>query len=127
MSAGEASTAGDPGAAGTAGAAEAAGAAVCAARTGRSEMPPGLRWVGRSPTFTADTIPEALRQRHATAPNSWARLVVTSGRLRFCDLETGNERWIEACQQAIIAPEAPHRVTTDGSVAFHLEFYRAAT
>lgn len=110
----------------------AAGASAAPAAPGAAAaLPPGLRPVGTSPTFTAATVPPALLQRHATAAGCWAQLIVSSGALLYTDLAVGTEQRVAAGQQVVIPPTIPHRVSVDESapepVAFRLEFHKAAT
>jgi hemoglobin len=105
----------------------AASAATGSAVRGAATLPAGLRALGCSPTFTAETVPEALLQRHATAPDCWAELVVGSGQLLYTDLDSGDQQLLQAGDRLVIPPARPHRVAVDGPVGFRLEFYRGGT
>jgi tellurite resistance-related uncharacterized protein/hemoglobin-like flavoprotein len=80
--------------------------------------------MGCSPTFTQETVPAALREEHALAPDHWAVLHILEGRVRFVDLATNVEREVSAPDLVIIAPEAPHKLSLDGPVTCRIDFFR---
>ena len=87
-------------------------------------LPEGLVPGGASPIFTQDTIPDALQSEHALAPGRWGVLHVFEGRLRFVNLETGEEHVISAPGLITIHPQAPHRVAVDGPLRCRIDFFR---
>jgi tellurite resistance-related uncharacterized protein len=89
-------------------------------------LAPDLRLVGSSPHFTADTVPPALLQRHATREGFWARLVVSAGALVYTDLATGAEKRVAEGETLVVPPTLPHRVQIEGPVDFHLDFYECS-
>ncbi|MCY3802045.1 MAG: DUF1971 domain-containing protein [Chloroflexi bacterium] len=74
--------------------------------------------------FDEDTIPDALRRKHALAADRWGVLHVLEGSLRFVDLESCDERLVSAPDRLTINPEVPHRVEVDGSVRCRIDFFR---
>ena len=89
-----------------------------------NQPPDGLVPSGASPTFTQDTLPAALQAEHTLAPGHWAVLNVLEGRLRFVNLETGEERLISAPDLVTIHPGLPHRVALEGPLRCRIDFYR---
>lgn len=87
-------------------------------------LPDGFAHYRTSPVFRADSIPDALRRAHRTAPATYGRIAVNEGRLLYtigreqCHVLTSDEA-------GIIEPEKLHFVTPlDDDTAFAVEFYR---
>ena len=59
-------------------------------------LPQGLVPGGGSLTFTEETIPDALMAEHKLAPGRWGVLHVFDGRLRYVNLDAGEEREVSA-------------------------------
>jgi tellurite methyltransferase len=93
----------------------------------RRELPRGYAPYRRTPTFTRDTLPRALLERHDTKAGVWALLHVVSGSLTLVELEPEREQHQEvaAGQHAVIRPEVEHRVALRGDVEVYLELWRA--
>jgi len=87
-------------------------------------LPDGLIPSHSSPTFTQDTLPDALQREHALAPGHWGMLNVLEGSLRFVNLETGATRRISAQDRVTIHPRTRHRVAVDGPVRCRIDFFR---
>ena len=90
-------------------------------------IPTGLVPAGGSLNFTEDTIPDALKREHALAAGRWGVLHVLEGQMVFVDLETEQERILEAPDLNIIRPGAPHKVSLDGPVTCRIDFFREAS
>ena len=54
-------------------------------RCDRFEVPEDMVPTSHTPEFTERTVPDGLKANHATAPGVWARIIVTTGRLRYPD------------------------------------------
>lgn len=80
---------------------------------------------GSSPTFTADTIPDALLNDHSLAANRWGLLHLHEGEVVFIDLATGTEHTMTAPNELVIRPETPHKLRLAGPFKLHIDFYRA--
>ena len=78
-----------------------------------------------SPEFTEDTLPANLSNSHQTADDTWAKIVVLEGRLRYCILEPEvEEHELSPTRPGIVEPAVPHRVEPIEQVRFRVEFYR---
>ncbi len=91
--------------------------------TGGADWPAGLAPYKRTPEFNEVSLPAGLRRAHSTKAGVWAALHVLSGRLVFCDEETGRRIPLDAGVHRLIRPEAPHHVEPVGAVRFFVEFY----
>lgn len=93
----------------------------------RFEMPAGLAPYKRTPDFTQDTIPAALRKAHSTKAGVWALIHVVSGRLRYVvEPPLARDEILTPAQPGVVVAEALHHVAPDGNVTFYVEFHRAA-
>jgi tellurite resistance-related uncharacterized protein len=86
-------------------------------------IPEGYIASRRSPEFTQDTIPPALRQAHKTTHDTWAIIHVLDGKLRYCTINPPSENVLEPSRPGVIEPELEHRVEPLGPVRFYLEFH----
>lgn len=76
-----------------------------------------------SPVFDQDTLPAALRSRHATKAGVWALIRVIEGRLRLSFLEPPSEVIVDRDNPGRILPGQPHFVTPLGPVTMQVDFY----
>ena len=86
-------------------------------------LPPGLVAYRRTPVFTEETLPQALRHRHQTKAGVWALITIVEGRLRFRRLDPPSETVLDPATPGVVAPEEPHEVEPLGAVRFFVEFY----
>jgi tellurite methyltransferase len=93
----------------------------------RKEMPAGHGPYKRTASFTRETVPQGLLQRHSTKAGVWALVHVSRGALEFFEAEAGGEsrQLVRAGQTAVIRPELEHRVAPLEDVEFFVEFWRA--
>ena len=93
-------------------------------------LPNGLESYKCTPSFSEETVPNALRNDHATKAGTWALIRVRSGSLKYCVADARRRR-----SETILTPDNPpgvveptivHHVTTMGPVRFHVEFLREA-
>ena len=89
-------------------------------------LPQGLVPGGGSMNFNEDTIPDALTREHKLAVGRWGVLHVFDGQLRYVNLETGAESAVSAPDLVVIRPELPHRLSVNGPVQCHIDFFREA-
>lgn len=89
------------------------------------ELPEGLAAYRRTPVFTEETLPAALRQSHRTKPGVWGAITVVEGRLRLRRLDPPDESVIDPSAPGIVAPEETHEVEPLGPVRFFVEFHAA--
>lgn len=89
-------------------------------------LPPGLRYVRTTPTFTRTTVPAGLLRSHRVADGTWARLVVASGELEFA-FEDGDEpgHRLGAGDEQVIPPGRLHHLRIEAEVSFAIDFYTA--
>ena len=91
-------------------------------------LPPGLEKSGQTPVFTEQTLPRKLTGPHSTKPGVWGKLVVLEGALDYIVLgPPPSFQRLQAGEQGIIEPTAPHRVEPVGKVTFFVAFYRRAS
>ena len=88
-------------------------------------LPSGVAYYARSPEFSDQSIPENLLDSHRTKTMTWAKIVVTQGKILYRILEP----WIEEHElspdrSGVVEPEVPHELEVMGDVRFHLDFYR---
>jgi tellurite resistance-related uncharacterized protein len=76
-----------------------------------------------TPVFDQDSLPSALRGRHATKAGVWGLIRVLEGKLRLSYLEPPSEILLDAEQAAIVLPEQPHFVTPQGPMKMQVDFY----
>ena len=86
-------------------------------------IPEGYIASRRSPEFTQDTIPQALRQAHETTHDTWAVIHVLEGRLRYRIISPPSEIVLEPGRPGLIEPKVKHYVEPLGPVRFYLEFH----
>jgi len=87
------------------------------------ELPPGAELVRTTDVFDEDTVPAGLLRDHRVAANTWGRLVVHSGALKFGF--TGEDEFdVTAGDHAVIPPSVVHHVRIVGPVRFAVEFHR---
>lgn len=87
------------------------------------DLPTGLQYQRRTPTFTEETLPAALTKDHTTKAGVWGVIRVESGSLRFTEASSGRELDVVPGLPVIITPEVPHHVTPLGPVSFWVEFW----
>jgi tellurite methyltransferase len=89
----------------------------------RFEMPKDFTAYKRTPEFTAQTVPAALRAQHSTKPGVWALLHVVAGEVRYVvEPPLAREQIVTAV--AVIVPEVLHHVEPSDDARFFVEFYR---
>ena len=76
-----------------------------------------------TPVFDQETLPSALRSRHATKAGVWGLIRVIEGKLRLTYLEPSSEILLDAEQAAIVLPEQSHFVTPQGPMKMQVDFY----
>ena len=94
-------------------------------RCDRFEVPEDMVPTSHTPEFTERTVPDGLKANHATAPGVWARIIVTTGRLRYRIDTLGLTMELTPEALGVVVPEVPHGVEPMGPVRFHVEFLRA--
>ncbi|WP_126172279.1 DUF1971 domain-containing protein [Altericroceibacterium xinjiangense] len=91
-------------------------------------VPHGLESYSRTPTFTEETVPAALRRDHSTKAGSWGLIRVEEGALRY---RVTDPRRVAAERElnpdsapGVVEPTILHHVEPLGVVRFHVEFLR---
>lgn len=88
-------------------------------------LPDDVVCYATSPEFTEATLPDGLAGTHRTNADTWAKIVVLEGRLRYHILEPeAVEYELSPDWPGIVEPTIPHRVEPVGKVRFQVEFYR---
>ena len=89
------------------------------------QLPSGTSPYKRTPIFTQDSIPAALRRAHQTKPSTWGKIVVVSGNLLYRIVEPNVEEvHLSPEQPGVVEPTVLHEVQPLGEVKFYVEFYR---
>ena len=93
------------------------------------ELPPELLSYKRTPTFTEDTVPAGLLRDHSTKEGMWGLIRVEEKRLLYVITDPrhpATESILTVTDQpGAVEPAVLHRVESQGSVRFHVEFYRS--
>jgi len=95
-------------------------------RCDRYEVPESWEPYRRTPEFTEESVPAALRAAHTTKAGVWALIQVVRGRLRY-GIHEPVERVAELVpgSPGVVSPEVRHHVEPLGEVVFFVEFWRA--
>lgn len=94
-------------------------------RCEKFELPDDFIAYKRTPEFTEESVPAALRKDHSTKTGVWAKINVMEGKLRYRVPVFGVETELSPDKRGIVVPEVLHNVEPLGSVRFFVEFYRA--
>jgi tellurite resistance-related uncharacterized protein len=86
-------------------------------------IPEGYIASRRSPEFTHENMPAALRQAHETTHDTWAVIHVLEGRLRYRIASPLSETVLEPGRPGVVEPGIKHQVEPLGPVRFYLEFH----
>ncbi|WP_176593526.1 DUF1971 domain-containing protein [Sphingobium sp. EM0848] len=79
-----------------------------------------------TPVFDQDTLPAALRARHATKAGVWGVIRVLEGRLQFTCLDPASESVLTPGSPGVVFPQQPHFVTPLGPMKMQIDFYDQA-
>lgn len=91
----------------------------------RRELPSGHREYRRTPAFTNDTLPAALRSSHSTKAGVWGVIHVEAGRLHYRIHAPYHEEHVLAPGVVgVVLPEVEHEVEPEGAVRFCVAFHR---
>ena len=89
------------------------------------ELPDSFIAYKKTPVFTEESLPGALRKDHATRVGVWGKIIVAEGKLRYrvpalqADMELSQDKI------GIVVPEVLHNVEPLGTIRFFVEFYKA--
>jgi tellurite resistance-related uncharacterized protein len=76
-----------------------------------------------SPTFTAETLPAALRKEHRTKRGVWGVINVLEGALRYCKEDGSADEMLGPEKPGLVRPDEPHHVEVVGPVSVRIDFY----
>ena len=76
-----------------------------------------------TPVFDQDTLPAALRARHATKAGVWGVIRVLEGELRLTYLEPKSSVLLTPETPGQVLPQQPHFVTPLGPMKMQVDFY----
>ena len=76
-----------------------------------------------TPVFDQDTLPAALRARHATKAGVWGVIRVLEGELRLTYLEPASSVLLTPETRGQVLPQQPHFVTPQGAMRMQVDFY----
>ena len=89
------------------------------------ELPVGITKYATSPEFTEQSIPENLQKSHRIHADTWGKIVILEGKLRYRVLEPeAAETELSPARPGIVEPQIAHEVEALGEVRFIVEFYR---
>ena len=86
-------------------------------------LPQNLTPFRRTATFTEQTIPKAMMERHSTAAGIWGVIHVQQGSLRYA-IDKGDVSTMKPGSTAVIEPQVVHSVEPIGEVSFYVEFFK---
>jgi tellurite resistance-related uncharacterized protein len=93
-------------------------------------LPEGLEAYRRTPIFTEESVPGALRRAHSTKAGVWGLIHVLAGELLYHIVDARREAatyvLTPASAPGIVEPEILHEVEPSGRVRFQVEFLRPA-
>jgi tellurite methyltransferase len=91
----------------------------------RRMIPPGYEPYRRTPTFSRESVPKALLERHTTKAGVWARIHVVEGSLDYVLHDPFDSReLLTPHAPGIVLPEVEHHLEMSGPVSFYVEFWR---
>lgn len=90
------------------------------------ELPAHFVPYKRTPIFTEESVPAALRNDHSTKTGVWGKIIVEEGRLRYRVGPLDVDAELSPDNSGIVIPEVLHSVEPLGPVRFFVEFYRAS-
>ena len=90
------------------------------------ELPAHFVPYKRTPIFTEESVPAALRNDHSTKTGVWGKIIVEEGRLRYRVGPLDVDVELSPDNGGIVIPEVLHSVEPLGPVRFFVEFYRAS-
>lgn len=76
-----------------------------------------------TPVFDQDTLPAALRARHATKAGVWGVIRVLEGELELACLEPESTVLLTPEMPGLVLPEQPHFVRPRGTMRMQVDFY----
>lgn len=100
------------------------GAAVDCSLCDAIALPENAVEYRRTATFTAETLPAALRADHSTKAGTWARIVVDEGEVDYH--VRGRVHRLDRTHPGLVEPQIPHHVTPLGTVRLHVVFFRVS-
>jgi len=90
-----------------------------------TELPNHVVLHGQTPLFTAETLPEPLRNWHQTEEDVWAKIVVSKGTAVYEILGDETESIaLSPGRHGIIEPLQPHRLLPSADLEVQIMFFR---
>lgn len=89
------------------------------------DLPENFLAYKRTPDFTDESLPAALRKAHLTRAGVWAKIIVAEGRVRYRAPSLKTDIELHPDRVGIVVPEVLHSVEPLGIVRFFVEFYKA--
>ncbi|MEJ7596275.1 MAG: DUF3565 domain-containing protein [Kofleriaceae bacterium] len=94
----------------------------------RFELPSGFTPYKRTPEFTSQSVPTALKANHSTKAGVWGLIHVVVGQLRYVvEPPLAREIVVNPGAPAVVVPEVLHRVILEEGARFFVEFHRRST
>lgn len=101
------------------------GEALNCVRCDKFELPDRFVAYKRTPDFTEESLPAALRKDHSTRTGVWAKIIVAEGRVRYRVPALDADMELSPDKIGVVVPEVPHNVEPLGPTRFFVEFYKA--
>ena len=71
-------------------------------------LPESVSPYNRSPEFTEDTLPEALKNNHLTKNDTWAKIIIEAGEIAYVIETTPQERIVlNPSKPGVVEPDVP--------------------
>ena len=94
-------------------------------RCDKFELPDSFIAYKRTPVFTEESLPAALRKDHSTRTGVWAKIIVEEGKVRYRVPALEADMELSPDKIGIVVPEVLHNVEPLGAIRFFVEFYKA--
>jgi tellurite resistance-related uncharacterized protein len=92
----------------------------------RGELPSDCLAYRTIGPFGPETLPAGLRAEHRLKQETWGKLTLSQGGLRFVwDDDEGGASDLAAPATLIVPPQVPHHVESDGPFELTIAFHRA--
>ncbi len=87
-------------------------------------IPVNVSCYWKSPEFTEETVPHNLLESHRTKAETWAKVIVLEGTLRYRILAPEIQEYeLSPARPGIVEPDVPHQIEAIGRTRFYVEFY----
>lgn len=98
------------------------------AQTPETSLPAGAAFYARTPSFTAETVPDRLRGAHDTKPGVWGKIWVEAGELAYRIEDPRRPSSVRTLKPGeppgIVEPTILHSVQPSADARFYVAFFK---